>query len=512
MRPEHLPKIIISGASGFVGRHFLQVLQEEYYIYALARRSQRAAGISAHPNIMWIRMDISDKKKVKQILGDIAKNGGAEYFFHFAAHYDFRNKDDPEYVTTNVDGTRYILENTENLNLKKFIFISSLTVTEFDDPSIILDEKSPANAKFPYAVSKTIGEDLVKKFSSKFPCVIVRQAAIYSDWCEYLPLYSFITSWLSGRWNCRILAGKGNSAVPYLHINDLNKFFLSIIKKSSNLGQCEILIASPNESTSHKELFTLVTAYSYFGKIRPIFIPKLFAYFGVAICSFLNIVLRKIRFERPWMIRYIDLEMNVDASYTRRLLDWEPTKRYDIKRRLLFLIGNMKSNPFKWHLKNELILRFAQTEREDLKIYEAMLQNKDNIIERIFENIVSHENANKFKSYQKLDIDQLLFRIEYLLKILEIDIRTGDRTNILNYGQNLAEERYLEGFPAKEVIGALKLTADIIVQTLIEVPELRSMEQRIHHEFMVSLQMVIDIIEETYEIMTSKVETEIHKN
>ena len=71
---------------------------------------------------------------------------------------------------------------------------------------------------------------------------------------------------------------------------------------------------------------------------------------------------------------------------------------------------------------------------------------------------------------------------------------------------------YLEGFPAKEVIGTLKLTADTIVQTLIEVPELGSMEQRIHHEFMVSLQMVIDIIEETYEIMTGKVETEIHIN
>ena len=506
MQSEHLPKIILSGASGFVGRHLLQVLQDEYYIYALARRSQKAAGISPHPHIIWIRIDISDAKKVKQILGDIAKNGGADYFFHFAAHYDFRNKNDPEYLSTNIEGTRNLLENAHNLNLKRFIFASSLTVTEFDDPSVILNEKSPADAKFPYAVSKAIGEDWVKKFSSKFPCAIVRQAAIYSDWCEYLPLYSFITSWLSGRWNCRILAGKGNSAVPYLHIRDLNRFFLSIMKKSANLGNCEVLIASPDESTSHKDLFTLVTAYSYFGKIRPIFIPKLFAYFGVHFCSFIDIIFRKIRFERPWMIKYVDLEMKVDTSYTKELLHWQPTKRYDIKRRLLFLIGNMKSNPFRWHLKNELVPRFAQTEREDLKIYDAMLQNKEEIIGRIFEKIVSQENANKFKNYQKLDIDQLLFRLEYLYKVLEIDVRTGDRTNILKYGQNLAEERYLEGFPADEVIQALKVTADTIVHSLLKLPELDSMEKRIHHEIMVSLQMVIDIIEETYEMMKSKVE------
>ena len=60
-----------------------------------------------------------------------------------------------------------------------------------------------------------------------------------------------------------------------------------------------------------------------------------------------------------------------------------------------------------------------------------------------------------------------------------------------------------------EVVRALKLTADTIVQVLLKVPELNSMEQRIHHEIMVSLQMVIDIIEETYETIIEKAEAEL---
>ena len=42
-----------------------------------------------------------------------------------------------------------------------------------------------------------------------FPVAIVRLAAIYSDWCEYGPLYNFLITWLSKSWKSNMLAGKG---------------------------------------------------------------------------------------------------------------------------------------------------------------------------------------------------------------------------------------------------------------------------------------------------------------
>lgn len=112
----------MSGASGFIGRYVLSALKEDYYIYALARRSQMAAGVPLHKHIDWVRVDIGEEETVKQMMKKFASNGGADYFFHFAGFHDFNNKKDPEYTRTNVEGTRYLLENSEQLHLKRFIF------------------------------------------------------------------------------------------------------------------------------------------------------------------------------------------------------------------------------------------------------------------------------------------------------------------------------------------------------------------------------------------------------
>lgn len=53
-----LPKVVITGASGFLGRHLLAVMKDRYRIYALARRSQRRVRAPVHPNISWHQADI----------------------------------------------------------------------------------------------------------------------------------------------------------------------------------------------------------------------------------------------------------------------------------------------------------------------------------------------------------------------------------------------------------------------------------------------------------------------
>ena len=42
---DKLPPIIVTGASGIVGRAFLEAAREDYLIYAIARRPQKEAGV-----------------------------------------------------------------------------------------------------------------------------------------------------------------------------------------------------------------------------------------------------------------------------------------------------------------------------------------------------------------------------------------------------------------------------------------------------------------------------------
>ncbi len=346
------PKIIVTGASGFIGRNFLNTYKDDFYIYAFARRAQHIAHVEEHKNIKWIQLDLGDEETLKKVTDEIAVEGGVRYILHLAGYYDFSNEDNPEYERTNAKGTYNILANSAKLRIKRFIYASSLTVTDFTKSNGLVNEESPADADFPYAVSKRKGEQYVQEFSEQFPCTIVRLAAVFSDWCEYGPLYMFLTTWLSHNWNARIIGGKGKSAVPYLHVKDVNYFFVNIILKTDHLGKCDILIASPDGSTTHEELYEIAVKYRFGSYIKPLHMPKQLAWAGVFFMDLIGRFIGRRPFERPWMIKYVDHQLNVDASVTRAKLDWKPVQRLQIKRRILFLIEHMRSNPHEWDYKN----------------------------------------------------------------------------------------------------------------------------------------------------------------
>ncbi|HGY54252.1 MAG TPA: NAD(P)-dependent oxidoreductase [Caldithrix abyssi] len=506
-RPSRLPILIVTGASGFIGRYFLEEVKEKFYIYALARRSQKAAHVPRHPNIEWIRLDIAHQESVNACFEEIARKGGADFILHLAGYYDFDNVPHPEFKRTNENGTRHILEAAKNLNIKRFIFSSSLTVTEFTRKNTVINEESPADADFPYAISKRICEEMVKEYSTHFPCAIVRLAAIFSDWCEYGPLYMLLSTWFSQRWDSRILAGKGQAAIPYMHVKNLNKLFLSIMAQSDQLPNCPVLIGSPDGCTSQLELFEISVRYN-FGELRkPIFVPRWLAAIGVALRDLRGRFIGHRPFERLWMMKYIDKQMRVDASATRRLLGWQPRSRFLIRRRLLFLIENMKSNPYEWKRRNLEAITKKAAVLPNLIIYEVMLRKEKESILQIVNYLMQPDDASLFPNYRKLDKDKLCKRVKHIYHILKQAVRTGDRFQVLSYAHNLAIERFVEGFDRKEVQNAVAFVGRRIVDTLLEENELKNMKQRIYDEIMMTIQLIEDEIEDSYEELTGEADT-----
>ncbi len=501
-RPSPLPIIIVTGASGFIGRHFVNNFCHEFYIYCIGRRSQRAAAVKEHENICWIRQDISDQDGISKVLTTIAENGGADFILHLAGYYDFENEKRIEFERTNINGTRYILENSTQLNIKRFIYASSLTVSEFTKPGTILDENSPADATFPYAESKRICEEMIEGYSRQFPASILRFAAIFSDWCEYGPLYIFLTTWFSNNWNARILAGKGESAIPYLHVSDVNSCINALIKDSENQPKYQIFAVSPDGCSTHKELYKLALRYNFGVQAKPFFVPKWIAFIGVYAKDIIGKIIGRRPFERPWMIKYINLKMDIDASQTREMLDWKPASRYQINRRLLFLIENMKSNPYEWDRKNYEAIYKKGEERPNLAILDSMILLEEKIIDNIFAELTSAEYEKEFKTYQKLNPEKLRQRIEHIYEILKRAIRSGDRMHILPYANNLAIERIKENFEVYEVIKAIDKIGNVITENLLKHPKLQGLQPRIHDEITLTIQFISDEVEDTYERLT----------
>ena len=57
------PRVVVTGASRFVGRHLIDHLQDDYRIVGIARRSQRRAGIADDPNVTWLEADIAERAR-----------------------------------------------------------------------------------------------------------------------------------------------------------------------------------------------------------------------------------------------------------------------------------------------------------------------------------------------------------------------------------------------------------------------------------------------------------------
>jgi len=501
-RPSNKPIIVVTGASGFIGRNFINTFHDSFYIYALARRPQHDAEVSEHKNVNWIRLDIGDEDAVEKEFKTIAEKGGADYVLHLAGYYDFDGRDSIEYERTNINGTKYILDNTKQLNIKRFVFSSSLTVTDFSKPDTVLNEQSPADAKFPYAESKRICELMIRDCSENFPCTVLRLAAIFSDWCEYGPLYMFLKTWFSKNWNSRILAGKGESAVPYLHVDCLNQLINRIFEKTEQLPDYQIYTASPDGCTSHKELYNLAIRYYFGSQARPVFVPKLLAFIGVWFRDVIGRMRNRRPFERPWMIRYIDWKMETDASLTRKQLSWMPISRYHIKRRLLFLIENMKSDPYEWNRKNYAAMYKTGLERPNFLILENMILMEEDIISAIYDELVAEKNKHDFPTYRQLGHETLLERVEIIYGILKHAVRSGDRLHILSYARSLAMKRIEENFKIHEVLRAVNLTGQYIVRALNKIEELEHLNERIHDEIMLTIQLFSDEVEDAYERFT----------
>ena len=498
-RPSKLPIIVLTGASGIIGRHLIKSFRDDAYIYAIARRSQKAVNVERHKNVHWLRIDIAEETFVERAFGYIAKKGGADFLIHLAGYYDFENKEHPEFERTNVNGTRLILKHTAQLNIKRFIFASSLTITKFKTHHDIITENSPANADFPYAVSKRKGEIMIREYADKFPCTIIRLAAVFSDWCEYGPLYVFLTTWLSNRWKSRILAGKGTSAIPYIHVHNLNSFLAAIIRQTESLPDYHILIASPDGYSTHRQLYELAVHYANGKLVKPVFVAKWLAYLGIFGQYIFGRITNNPSFERSWMLQYIDTQMNVDASYSRSVLSWEPVPRYHIMRRLLFLIENMKADPYHWDLINFQSLHQKSTMDPNLLIYQILLVYENEIIKEGIEIFHSDKLDSQLSRYRNLSSEKLNMRLSYFYRIIKIALRTGDRFHALEYARDLAVKRFAENFSAREVTTAIESFGQHIIQFLSMIEELKKVDSQLHNEIMMTVRLICDEVEETYE-------------
>ncbi len=493
-----LPHILVTGASGIVGRHFVEAAKRDYVIYALARRAQHEVGIRQHPNIRWIQVDIGNQLALREIAAKVADQGQVEQVLHLAGYYDFEYGDNPEYQRTNIDGTANMLELSRGLGIERFIFASSLAACSFPTQGEALDERSPPDADFAYAHSKRVGEEMLASYTDHFAGTVVRLAAVLSDWCEYAPLYHFLDTWLSGRWEARVLGGRGRTAITYIHVRDLVKLFLVILQRSRSLPDHCVYVASPDGTVSHQQLFELAYRFFYGRETQPIFLPRFVALPGILFRQLMGVVTGRPPFERVWMLRYLDRQLVVDAARTRADLDWAPVERDHVLRRLLFMVESMTSHPAEWRARNEAaMVRVAQ--RPNLLIYEELSKASKTLLSDWSTDLLQSDEKRHFTYLHSLAAQEQEQYLEVILSLLLASIRAVNRSLLLSYLDELAPTFFDGGGRPEELVELLNSLDVRVRQTASTLPALRSYQQELHSFVTLTLQLARDQVEVTHE-------------
>ncbi|MEF9475350.1 MAG: NAD(P)-dependent oxidoreductase [Candidatus Mariimomonas ferrooxydans] len=166
-------KVLITGATGFIGSHLAERLLKKGHEVACLTRKVFNPGWLEGLDIKFIEGDCSDKDSISNCLS------GYDYVFHLSGLTKTNLKDD--FYTVNTRGTENIINMIvkKNPTIKRFVYLSSLAAfgPKVNDNMPIEDQEPRPVSD--YGTSKLNGENAVLKYSDTIPITILRPSAVY---------------------------------------------------------------------------------------------------------------------------------------------------------------------------------------------------------------------------------------------------------------------------------------------------------------------------------------------
>ncbi|RST74162.1 dTDP-glucose 4,6-dehydratase [Siminovitchia acidinfaciens] len=169
-------KVLVTGGAGFIGGNFVQYMINNYPQYEIynvdlltyAGDLMKHHNVENYENYHFIKADIADRDKIMPLF----EKEKFDYVVHFAAesHVD-RSIADPEiFVRTNVLGTQVLLDAAKQINVLKFVHVSTDEVYgELDfDPTTFFTEETPLQPNSPYSASKAASDFLVRAYHETY--------------------------------------------------------------------------------------------------------------------------------------------------------------------------------------------------------------------------------------------------------------------------------------------------------------------------------------------------------
>lgn len=305
----HNSRVLVTGATGFLGGHLVKRLSTEgTFIRALARRPNRDRHIKDLPNVEIVMGNITDTQHMKDI------TEGVDYVFHVAAALG-GNLDHQKRV--NVDGTASMTYAAVSADVKRIVHVSSIAYYGFPPPSIVTETTHITQTANPYDITKASAEAMLHTIANakNLSYSIIRPALIYGPRSHAWTMLMFQLA----KRNPTPFIGDGSGYAHPIYVDDVVDLMLTTATHPN--ADCEIFNCAPDPPPTWREFLgayaSLAGHQNWLSLPKPLF--KLLApvaELGLAVAGEPRAL--------PQMVEFITSQTTYSMQKAKRLLDWQP--------------------------------------------------------------------------------------------------------------------------------------------------------------------------------------------
>lgn len=246
-------KILVTGATGFIGKNLVESLKEKFEIYALILDEKEKNVIPQIDYILW-KTFFDRENEIKTLDGK--KIGKIDTVIHLASYgVNPKDNDIDKMIESNINLTKDLILNLERVSCKNIIFTGS--GFEYGDKGKIkLKEDMDLNPFSLYGATKVsaflIGKKLCESLGINY--INLRLFNIFGEYegsNRLIP--QIINNYLEGK---ELNFTAGNQVRDYLYIKDIIEVYEMILEK--NIYNNETYNVCSSEEITIKEFITKV--------------------------------------------------------------------------------------------------------------------------------------------------------------------------------------------------------------------------------------------------------------
>ena len=216
-----MKKVLITGASGFVGYHLIvTAIAQGLDVYAAVRKNSDIAHLK-ELDINYVNLNFGDVAELKT---ELEVNQYA-YIIHAAGTTKAKTLSEYNNINAEYSKNLALAAASVNYNLEKFVFVSSLAaIGPLTNVNDVIEDNTASNPISIYGASKKLAEDYLNAIEN-LPLIIVRPTAVYGPReKDIFILFKTINQGLEP------YIGRVNQRLSFIYVKDLAEIVIALLK------------------------------------------------------------------------------------------------------------------------------------------------------------------------------------------------------------------------------------------------------------------------------------------